>query len=72
MGDARGHARYRRSCLGRKLLDLMLSLTLPSFAELREELGLAGVGLVSRKEKSKRGSASSGRARGSGRYRWDA
>lgn len=72
MGDARGHARYRQSCLGRKLLDLTVTLSLPSFAELREELGLAGVGLVSRKEKSKRGSASSGRARGSGRYGWDA
>ena len=78
MGDARGHALNRKSCLGRKLSDLtltltlMVNLTLPSFAELREESCLAGMGLVSRKEKPKRGSASSGCDYGSGRYSWGA
>lgn len=50
MRGARGHVYNRKNCLGKKLsnliLTLTLTLTLSSFAELREELCLAGAGLV--------------------------
>lgn len=55
--DARGPACNRKSCLGRKLSDLIptltliLVLTLPSFAMLRKDLCLAGVGVKEREDK---------------------
>lgn len=73
--DSREPAHNSQSCLGRKLskliltLTLIVMLTLPSFAELRKELCLAGVDVKEREDKE--GSASSGYDHGSGTYSWD-